>query len=188
MYGNQGTQPSDGTAPVSRRFALRRLASTSGLVVAGVFGTAGSASLAPLTQQSTSHRDLIAQVYDRVYTKGQLEAIDQFYAPDYVDHSIELLAIESVPGNTGGEVANLTQFKQALARFLAAFHDVRMRIEDVIDGVDEVAVRATFSGTQVGQLFGLPATHRSIAWEAFDVFHTRIGEGVVPPLNIVGHW
>lgn len=70
------------------------------------------------------------------------------------------------------DVAGPAEFKQARREMLAAFPDLRITVEDVIEQDDKVAVRWSVVGTHAGALAGLPPTNRKfssrgISWLEF---------------------
>jgi steroid delta-isomerase-like uncharacterized protein len=60
--------------------------------------------------------------------------------------------------------------------FYAAFPDLRHIIEDVFATEDRVTVRFFLQGTQTGDFFGIPATHKPINVAAHAIFHVTGGK------------
>jgi predicted ester cyclase len=62
-----------------------------------------------------------------------------------------------------------------------AFPDLEVVIEEIAASGDTVWVRSTMRGTNLGEIFGLPATRRAVEISWFDVY--QIADG-----KIVAHW
>ena len=57
---------------------------------------------------------------------------------------------------------------------VAAFPDLAMTVEDVVDGGDKVVARVRFTGTHQGELMGMPATGRTVNVAVIDIM--RFGD------------
>lgn len=95
---------------------------------------------------------VIQRYFAELFGQGKLELVDELLAADYVNHA---------PGSpdlpTGRDGVKLV-----VAALRAAFPDLHYAIDDLVVGADAVAVRATMTGTHRGDLFGLPATGKSV--------------------------
>ena len=84
---------------------------------------------------------------------GDLDALDELLAPDFVNHNRLLPGQE--PGREG--------YKWAIAKMLAAFSNRRFFVEDQVAGGDKVVTRFTVQGTHDrGELMGVAPTGREI--------------------------
>jgi C-1 hydroxylase len=90
-----------------------------------------------------------------------LNLIDDFVAPDYVDHS----------NNVGRE-----GLKQLFAIGLNAFPDWHETIEDIIAEGDKVWVRLSYTGTHKGEFMGLSPTGQKITSKAVDIYRLANGK------------
>ena len=90
-----------------------------------------------------------------------LELIDNFVAPDYIDHSKNI-------GREG--------LKQLFVMGLKAFPDWHETIEDIIAEGDKVWVRLTYTGTHNGEFMGLSPTGKKIASTAVDIYRIINGK------------
>ncbi len=102
-----------------------------------------------------ANKALVYQFVD-AFNRGDLAAIDQFIADDYVDHS------RPGPGGPAG-------VRQFYTMMHAAFPDISVTIEDAIAEGDKVAVRFTVRGTHQGELMGIPASGRSVTLTGIDI-------------------
>ncbi len=112
-----------------------------------------------------------AAVVERVMNQGDLAAVDEYYAPGYVEHDALPPAIP--PGLEG--------IRQLSGMLRAAFPDLHYSVDDVMAEGDKVVQRVTGSGTMHGPLFGLPATGRSASWSEIHI--SRFDGG-----KVAEHW
>ena len=115
---------------------------------------------------STDTRALILRYYDEVWRDGNVEAIDEFLAPDHVDET-------PPPGFDGSREAQ----KQIAAMMRDGSKDKTIEIIDVVIDGDRVAAPWRMTWTQVGDLWGmLPADGKPIELEGMDYFVLRDGK------------
>lgn len=105
--------------------------------------------------------DVLQGIYEAINT-GNLTLLEKFVAPGYVEHSEGFQGVEP--------------FKQQIAAFRAAFPDLRVAIEDVLIDGDRFASRTTVTGTNTGDLMGMPATGKQISVEAVDIGRVEGGQ------------
>jgi len=108
---------------------------------------------------------LVRRFYDEVLNQGNAAALAELVAPDFVDH-------QPFPGQGAGRAG----LQESLAKFRAAFPDLRYTIEDLIAAGDEVAVRSTWRGTNQGPFFGRPATGNAVAVTDIDIVRIAGGQ------------
>ncbi len=82
-----------------------------------------------------------------VVSSGDLDALDDLVAPDYVDHG-------APPGLPPG----LEGLKASMAAFRAGFPDAHVTVEDQVAEGDMVASRITWGGTFEGEFMGMEPT------------------------------
>jgi predicted ester cyclase len=83
---------------------------------------------------------------EELWNKGNLDAADECYTSDYVSH--DPASPEEIRGPVG--------FKQNVAAVRAAFPDFHMQIVDQVAEGDRVVTRYVTTGTQEGELTGIP--------------------------------
>ena len=116
-------------------------------------------------------KNLIRRLYEEV-DKGNLSAMDEFFAPNLVDHN---------PPPIPGLVPGLKGIKQAFNMFLTAHADGAHTIEDMIAEGDKVVVRITGHGTHTGEFLGSPPTGKQLTMTGIAIY--RIAGG-----KIVERW
>lgn len=89
---------------------------------------------------------------EEIWTKGNLDAAEDIYAPNYVNRA-----------PAGGEdERGVEAARQLAAGFRQAFPDIRMSVEDQIAQGDKVVTRFTIRATHQGELWGIPPTGEEV--------------------------
>src|SRR3954451_6783348 len=97
------------------------------------------------TRTRRTHMDaesLIRRMFDEVINKGDVDAADDMFAEDFVDH-----------GPTG-ESHGREEFKSLVARWRSAVPDVHCQVEHVFSDGDSVAWLVRTTGTHTGDGLG----------------------------------
>jgi len=115
------------------------------------------------------NKAVVRRFIEEVFVKGNVAAVDEFAAADFVPHSWASVK----PG-----IENL---KQAVTRVSSGLSDVRMTIEDMIAEGDKVSVRLTAHAVHKGDFMGMPATGKSYTISETHIFCVADGK-------IVEHW
>ncbi len=95
---------------------------------------------------TAENKALVRRYWDEVVNAGNLNVIDELYAPDYVLHAPE------------GDVYGPESVRQQLDDYRSAFPDLRADVMDEVAEGDKVVQRVVARGTHRGELFGVPAT------------------------------
>lgn len=121
------------------------------------------------------------------WDKGNLKAVDELMAPNYVDHNPP----PGLPANREGA-------KQAITLFRTAFPDLKNTIEELVAEGDKVVGRVVARGTHRGEFQGIPPTGKQVTiegifigrvaggkivetWEQFDAVSLLQQLGAMPP-------
>jgi steroid delta-isomerase-like uncharacterized protein len=121
---------------------------------------------------SEANKELLRRFYEEIFNQGRLDAVDELLAPDCVEHT-------PPPGFATDQVhAALKQFTEMLR---AGFPDVRFTADEMISEGDFVGAFWTAEGTHEGDLFGVPASGRRVAFEGLDLI--RFADG-----KATDHW
>src|SRR5438876_12417081 len=104
------------------------------------------------------NKALVRRFIEEVHNKGNVDAIDEIYAPDYVNHN-------PVPPYTPDREG----YKRFIAETRAAFPDYRFSIDDLIAEGDKVVNRWTSRSTHRGEFMGMPATGRQTEGPPIDI-------------------
>ena len=114
---------------------------------------------------SSQGKDLVLRHHEEVWSKGNLDAVDELYAPDFVGHHPRM------PDWVGPEAV-----KQAVQTMRGAFPDFTESVEDVIGEGDRIVTRFTSSGTHLGMLRGIAPTGKRIAMAEIGIFRVAGGK------------
>ncbi len=111
---------------------------------------------------------LLRRFYDEVFNQGKYDALDEICAPDYCTHSRSQTA-PGLPNNREG-------LRQLVMAYRQAIPDLRFTIHDIIAEDDRVICRWTSSGTQTGEMLGIPATNKWASVTGTDVERIENGK------------
>jgi steroid delta-isomerase-like uncharacterized protein len=106
------------------------------------------------------------RLYSEVFEKGNVEVVDEFCAPDMVEH-------EDLPGVTASGVEGTKQFFQMWQQGVS---DTRIDVHDLLVDGDKLAARVTVHGTHTGDLMGIPATGKSFSMQVIDIVRFKDGK------------
>jgi steroid delta-isomerase-like uncharacterized protein len=115
------------------------------------------------TAQMKAH---IQGFYEDVVNKHNPDAIDIYFAPDYVNHG----------PSPEAQIRDRESLKQFFVQFFTAFPDVRVTLHQMVAEGDMVAWRATVVGTHKGDLMGIPATGKQVNFEEYHLERVRDGK------------
>ena len=121
------------------------------------------------TMSSEENKVFMRRFYEEVFNQMNLAAIDDFIAPNFVNHSASQL------GLTAGDLEHVTQF---VSMVMQAFPDMRYTVEDLVAEGDKIVARLTISGTQHGAFMGIPATGKHATISDFEIFHITGGKAI----------
>jgi predicted ester cyclase len=96
---------------------------------------------------------------------GDLDAIGEFFAPDFVAH----LTDQDMAGHNG--------IRRFLGMLQRGFPRLQVEVEILVEGKDRVAWQRTLRGTHQGDFMGFPASGRQIMWR--DMVTSRFRDGLV---------
>ncbi len=94
------------------------------------------------------NKAIVRRLNDEVWSKGRLEVIDELIADDFVTTVVG--APEQIRGPQG--------FREFVAMYRTAFPDLRISVDEQIAEGETVVTRWTATGTNEGELMGIPAT------------------------------
>jgi len=116
------------------------------------------------------NKALLRYYMEEILSKGNIDALEQFYASDFVDHN----AWPGIPTGIEG-------MRQTYNIILSAFTDVHVKIDDTVAEGDKIVVRFTADAMHTGEFMGIPATGKRISIMEIRIY--RMADG-----KIVEHW
>jgi predicted ester cyclase len=102
--------------------------------------------------------------WEEVWLKGNVDATDEFMAPNYVDHP-------NLPGLPPGPEG----MKQALTYYHSASPELEATIDDIFAAGDRVALRWSARATHLGEWLDVPPTGHHFTMSGITIY--RIAEG-----------
>jgi len=117
------------------------------------------------------NKSIMRRYFEEAWNQGRLEVLDEIVANNYVNHDP---FVPDLPSGPEG-------LKPIFMGLRNAFSDLHYAIEDLIAEGDKVVTRWTMRGTHIGELLGIPPTHRQVL----------VGGMQVEPISngkIVEHW
>jgi steroid delta-isomerase-like uncharacterized protein len=124
----------------------------------------------PVVTRAEENRERQRAFVQVLQHEGQLDRVEEFVRPDFVDHSLP-------PGLPGGPEG----VRAILGAIRHGFPDHDAQVVHVIAEGDLVATYKTFTGTHTGDFFGVPATGRRATIRVMDF--VRYADG-----RIAEHW
>jgi steroid delta-isomerase-like uncharacterized protein len=114
------------------------------------------------------NKAIVRRALEDVFNAANLAAVDEMYAPDFVNHT---------PPSLGPEVRGSATVRRFAASWRAAFPDLHFTVEDEWAEGDTVVTRWTARGTHRGTLRGIPPTGRRVVVMALEV--SRVAGGKI---------
>jgi steroid delta-isomerase-like uncharacterized protein len=113
------------------------------------------------------NKALIREVIEEVWNRGNLAAVDRYFAPDYVDHT-------PFPGQGPGPEG----YREVVTAIREAFPDLHLTLGDILGEGDKVAFRYTMEGTHQGDFMGMPPTGKPFSVTGMIIARVDDGKAV----------
>lgn len=104
------------------------------------------------------HATTARRLYDLI-NAGDIDGFGELLADDFIEH-------EELPGLSPSRDGVKTFFRAQIA----AFPDLRLAVEDIVDGGAKVVARVRYTGTQEGAFQGMPPTRKAVDVQLIDIF------------------
>ncbi|MFJ8622345.1 ester cyclase [Kitasatospora sp. NPDC093550] len=114
--------------------------------------------------RTAENRETVRAFIDALFTRGDLAAVDEYLAEDFLDHD------PTVDSDTSRE-----GMRRAGALFRGAFPDWQSTPDLLVAEDDLVVEHFSATGTQRGEIFGAPATGRTVTLRGINIFRLREG-------------
>lgn len=115
---------------------------------------------------SEANKAVVQRLIDEVLLKGNLDAVGEIIAPEYVVHD------PSNPNRPGG----IEGLKMFVGMFQAGLSDFEYVVEDMIGEHDLVSYRWTMRATHSGPFMNIPPTGNRIVITGMDMFRVKQGK------------
>ena len=110
------------------------------------------------------NKNTVTEFIDALFTKGDLGAVDEYLAEEFVNHDPPL-----------GVTADREGMRAAGAMFRAVFPDWHSEMDILAGEGDLVVEHFTASGTQQGEIFGVPPSGRTVTLPGINIWRVRDG-------------
>jgi steroid delta-isomerase-like uncharacterized protein len=117
------------------------------------------------TDQLTQNKQLVESFIQDLFTKGDLEAVERYLDPDFVNHDAPF---PNAPDGPEGMRLAASMYREALP-------DWHSDVEQLIAEDDLVAEVFTASGTHRGELMGVPGTGKTLTLHGVNIFRIKDG-------------
>jgi len=111
-----------------------------------------------------TNRDLVKRFYAELWDRWDKAVALEILTSDFLFH-----------GSLGADRKGIDGFLDYVDRVRTALGDYRSDIGEMVEELDTIAVRMTFSGNHQSEFFGVPATGRRISWRGAAFFTFRKG-------------
>ena len=116
---------------------------------------------------ATNTGELLRRVFEEIWNKRNLNAIDELIAPNNVHHD---------PGLKEKMVSGIAAYKQFASLRLNAIPDLHFTMEETIAEGETASARWTATGTHEGDLPEIPRTGRHFSVTGMSVAHGHNGK------------
>ena len=116
------------------------------------------------TSTTAQNKDTVRDFIDGLFTNGDLGAVDAYLAEEFINHDPPF----GVPTDREG-------MRAAAQMMRAGFPDWHSDLHELIAEGDLVVERFTASGTQRGEVMGVPPDGRTVSLAGINIFRLRDG-------------
>ncbi len=109
-----------------------------------------------------SNKEIIIEFFEEVYNKRNFEYIFEYFSKTYYEHRID-------GARTNKDAYEITKMACSI------FPDLHVKVEDIIEENNLIAIRLTFTGTHKGTYINAVASNKLITFEAMEFFKIKNG-------------
>jgi predicted ester cyclase len=114
---------------------------------------------------------LVRRFYDEVLNRNQLDRLEEFVSPDFVDTN------PGADAAAGGQrPPGIEQIRQWWQMVLRAFPDTHVEFDVLFGEGDKVIEHSTIRGTQTGPWMALPPSGTQVTWEMTTMYRIEDGK------------
>ena len=162
---------------IRNRFALG--AALTAVAVGGVAVASGAAdaqsksSARPAEQGWHENGPALVAANKRVVEAFMRDVLDEHHGAHAARYLSPGMAWH---GGTVGTVAGSANVTGLMTTVVTSIPDLHASVQDIFGQGNEVVVRLVVTGTQKGDLLGIPASGRAVRWDAIDLYHLDHGK------------
>ena len=113
---------------------------------------------------SEANEIVLRRLINEVINDGDFTVLEDLIQPNYVYRSPDT------------ELHGAEALKGLLTAYRIAFPDLNVKIDDVVNGGDKVAITVTLTGTHEGDLMGIPPTGKRVKVKGMILSHFHDGK------------
>ncbi len=117
---------------------------------------------------SEENKRLIYRWFEEVWNNKSESTIDEMCAEDVIANGLT-----DEDGNT---IQGIAAYKDLQRKFVMAYPDIKITVEDTISEGDKVAARCRVSGTHEGEGLGLAPTNKAIEFTGMTIVRLENGK------------
>lgn len=117
------------------------------------------------------HKATMARIIEEAFNQGNVDALDELISDDFVEHE------DLPPDLPQGKAAT----RAMITMMRAAFPDLKVTVEDMLQDGGKVVTRSRFAGTHEGEFMGIPPTGNKFDIAVIDIIEFREEKAVA-------HW
>jgi len=156
----------------------KRVALTAALTAASVAGVGVAANAQTATTKSASQP---AKPQHQPSVAANIKVVEAFLTNVLDDHHGDLAASYmnadmQFHAGTVGSFTGRAKVAAVLGGIVTAVPNLHADVQDIFGYGNEVVVRLVVSGTQKGNLLGIPASGRHVQWDAVDLYRLEGGK------------
>ncbi len=136
-------------------FAIMLIGMLSFTFVHSQDAAAATESSKPLTQEFA---DKFAKRFDEIFIGPSIDIADEIFASNFVGHAPLAPKLDR------------DGWKAYVANLYTSISDLHEEVNQVIVSDDRIVLHVTYTGTQDGALFGIPATGKKISFDGIGIF------------------
>ena len=115
---------------------------------------------------SEENKTLERRMYEEIYNKKNLDAVEQFYAADWVCHPW-----------SPGMPSSLDGMKERMKQDFLALPDMQAKLDDMLSEGDKIACRWTATATHKGEFMRMSPTNKQLTMTGVHI--DRIVDGKI---------
>ena len=118
-----------------------------------------------VSETESKNTAIARRFYSEVVNSHNVDAIDLFAAPNYLEHQYDTHYDSDRKG-----------IKKAFADYFKAFPDMHVKVNFIMAKGDLVTAQITTTGTNSGRIYGLKATNKKFEIEGVDIIRFKNGK------------
>jgi predicted ester cyclase len=125
----------------------------------------GSGCCQTQSRTLSENKAIVLRSESELWSKGNLAVADQLYSPDFVCHFV-----------VGPEWKGIRGIKDEVANHRRSFPDWHEKVDDIVAEGNEVVIRFTSTGTQLGEFQGIAPTGEKVKIQEMAIFRLSHGK------------